>query len=222
MNTLRQIDQQLFKKAYLSCYGKYLPLKTFIFMGDGPFWLIVLGIISVLGILCALTSLIKLSLLILIGFAVAQLVFIPSKIFLKRRRPYANVELQKDLGITVENRDPDHGSKELESFPSGHLYWTTMAVFFVWHQFGLAGLILCGWMVPVMFYLRLYLGVHYPSDVVAGMILGLLTAMLTVQILPSAFNLHESLEHFSWYPWLYIVVISLAMLIGYRCWLRRI
>jgi undecaprenyl-diphosphatase len=222
MKKIERLDWQLLKRVYLSRGGKYLPLKTLIFMGDGPFWFIVLGISALVGIIYAKTSFLQLSLLIFIGLTLAQLAFIPLKLFIKRRRPYANSDLQQYLGIVIENRDPGHGSKELESFPSGHLYWTTMGVLFICYQFGLTGLILFGWMIPVMTYIRPYLGVHYPSDVLAGMILGILTAKLTVNLLPPAFHALQSLEHFRWYPWLYLGFIFMFILIGYRSWLQRV
>ncbi len=222
INKMKQIDAQFLKKSYLSRFGEFLPLKLLIFMGDGPFWLLILGLSAILGIFAGQDAFLKLSMLILMGFSLAQLAFIPSKLFIKRRRPYANIQLQKNIGIVIENRDPGHGSKEMESFPSGHLYWTTMSVIFICYQFGFPGIIISGWMIPAMFYLRLYLGVHYPSDALAGLLMGSATALFAILILPAAFAVHESFKSFEQYPALYLVFILLFIISGYRSWLKRV
>jgi hypothetical protein len=64
------------------------------------------------------------------------------------------LELQQDLQIEIQNRDPGHGSKEFESFPSGHVYWTTICVRIICVQYGLLAVFLFGWMIPTMLYLR--------------------------------------------------------------------
>ncbi len=63
-------------------------------MGDGPFWLIVAAFSAIMGIIFSQMSFLKLSLLFFVGFTIAQWIFLPFKLLVKRRRPYANTELQ--------------------------------------------------------------------------------------------------------------------------------
>ncbi len=64
------------------------------------------------------------------------------------------------------------------SFPSGHTS-AAFAAAFAWRKLPLK------WTIPVfalailMAFSRLYLGVHYPSDILAGIVLGLVAALLS-------------------------------------------
>ncbi|WP_066319234.1 phosphatase PAP2 family protein [Bacillus sp. FJAT-29814] len=95
-----------------------------------------------------------------------------TKILFPRKRPYLTIEQTNIL----ENPLQDH------SFPSGH----TTAIFAVMTPYILAipsislVLILMGICVGVS---RIYLGLHYPSDVVAGAILGISTGGLSYLLL---------------------------------------
>ncbi|MGG3561880.1 phosphatase PAP2 family protein [Neobacillus rhizosphaerae] len=91
---------------------------------------------------------------------------------LPRRRPYVKIEKTK----THENplRDP--------SFPSGH----TTAIFSVVIPYILYVPHLSFFLIPLAISVglsRIYLGLHYPSDVLAGALLGTLTGVITFCIL---------------------------------------
>lgn len=69
------------------------------------------------------------------------------------------------------------------SFPSGHTYSSILSAVIIFLQHkkpGVYALILA----VLISFSRLYLYVHFPSDVLAGAILGVLTAFFSVKIIP--------------------------------------
>jgi hypothetical protein len=81
---------------------------------------------------------------LIIGFLISNPVFVLCKSNVKWRRPYANAQLQQDLNMEIQNRDPGHGSKQLESFPSGHVLWTTICVSLIGFQSGYVSALFLG------------------------------------------------------------------------------
>jgi len=113
------------------------------------------------GITCALS--------IIISFTVANLILKP---LVARIRPY---DLIQELGITIEVQSD-------KSFPSGH---ATNALACAWvmfrcmkRRYGLPALILA----LVICLTRLYVGVHYPTDVLAGIAIGIASAELSIRL----------------------------------------
>jgi len=191
-------------------------------MGDGPFGMIIVFIAALTGQLSDNESFSQLSLLIMLGFIISNLIFILCKTYVKRKRPYADMRLQQDLHLKIQNRDPGHGSKELESFPSGHVLWTTLCVSTISFQFGYISVFLFGWMIPAMMYLRPHLGVHYPSDVLAGLVLGIINVAIVIFIAPGFMEYINGLKDHAGYLYGYWAFIGVFLFVGFKSWLKRV
>lgn len=208
--------------AYQRPFENSIFIKALIFMGDGPFWMVVLFFTALTGQLFNSESFRQLVILLMFGLMISNLIFVLCKTYVKRRRPYADLQLQQELNMEIENRDPGHGSKELESFPSGHVLWTTISVSLICFQFGLIPVLLFGWMIPAMVYLRLHLGVHYPSDVLASLVLGGINVALTVLIAPGLMEYTNGLRDHAGYLYGYWAFISGFIIVGFKSWLKRV
>ena len=131
--------------------------------GDSWFWLIGLGLLWWLG-----TEYWKrLSLVMIIGIAITAVVVMAIKFTVRRSRP------QGEWGKIYRSTDP-------HSFPSGHAARSGMLAVLA---LGLGplwlGITLLVW-APLVGLARIIMGVHYPSDVVAGMMLGVLIGGLVL------------------------------------------
>jgi undecaprenyl-diphosphatase len=222
MDYLLKIDKFLLKWAYQKPFNYNLIIKSLIFIGDGPFWLIVLFIISLLGLFLKYENMYQLSIMLMIGLTISNVIFFLCKTKLKRKRPYANIELQKTINLSIDNRDPGHGSKELESFPSGHVLWTTVSVGIICFKLGFIYLLFIGWLIPIMIFLRVHLGVHYPSDVIAGLFIGIINSIISIIISTELIGLLTIYKHSSWFIYGYSVFVLIFVFIGFKSWLKRV
>jgi len=222
MKYVTQVDKQFLKWAYQRPFKRTLSIKAFIFIGDGPFWMIVVLIAALIGQFLDVVSFEQLANLLMFGLIISNLIFVQLKTRVTRKRPYANMGLQEDLNLKIENRDPGHGSKELESFPSGHVLWTTLCVSLICFQYGLIAVLLFAWMIPAMMFLRLYLGVHYPTDTLAGLVLGGINVAITLLIAPGLLEFIDALKEYSGFIYGYWVFICIFVMIGFKSWLKRV
>lgn len=222
MDYIKTIDRKLLKWAYQRPFKNNVFIKTLIFIGDGPFWMILVFLFALVGQLLNKSSFFNLSILLILGLAFSNIVFTLLKNHVKRMRPYANEKLHDILKIRIINRDPGHGSKALESFPSGHVLWTTLCVLLISYNQGLTAVILFGWMIPAMMFLRPYLGVHYPSDTLAGLVLGCIGAAITISIFPMVTDVLKSLKGFTGYTFGYWCLIAVFLIVGFKSWLKRV
>lgn len=131
--------------------------------GDSWFWLIGLGLLWWLGD----ETWEQLALVMIIGIVITAVVVMVIKFTVRRRRP------QGEWGRIYRSTDP-------HSFPSGHAARSTMLAVIA---LGLGplwlGLSLLIW-APLVGLARIILGVHYPSDVLAGMVLGIIMGVLVL------------------------------------------
>ena len=106
----------------------------------------------------------------LISFAIELPVYKIIKNSIKRNRPF-------NAMVNVQNRifPSDHFS-----FPSGHTAAAfVVAILISWHLPLISLPVICwAFFVGVS---RVYLGVHYPTDIVAGIILGSLSAFIGIE-----------------------------------------
>ncbi len=117
--------------------------------------------------------------------AVLVLIVFPLKRLIRRRRP------EGLWGMIYRKTDP-------HSFPSGHAA----------RAFLIAVVVTAlgpGWVVPIVWIWaplvslsRVAMGVHYVSDIIGGLVLGLLAGVLCVHFLPPAMGIVASI-----FPWLW-------------------
>ena len=222
MPPLVQLDKNLLKWAYQRPFNNTPMIKALIFMGDAPFWMLIIVMAALAAQILNSTAFDQLAMALMLGLTIGHLTFGQLKVRVKRRRPYANPALQESLNITINNRDPGHASKEFESFPSGHVFWTTLSASLIAFQFGVVGAMLFGWMIPAMMFLRPHLGVHYPSDTLAGLTLGIVMASITHAVFPYVWEVITPLKSSPNYVYGYWLFIGAFLVVGVKSWLKRV
>jgi undecaprenyl-diphosphatase len=103
----------------------------------------------------------------------------------RRARPYVHIEEARLVGYQPTGL----------SFPSGHAAQSFFTAYYLVHELAL------GWerwplyaLVTLISYTRIHVGAHYPRDVVAGALLGLVYSYILVRVVPEfPFEL--------WFPW---------------------
>jgi undecaprenyl-diphosphatase len=119
----------------------------------------------------------------LIGISLLAVLVMMIKFIVRRRRP------EGEWGGIYRNTDP-------HSFPSGHAA-RAFFIAVVGTALGPAwlGVVLWIW-APLVALARVAMGVHYLSDVIAGTILGILSAVIFLEVYQSLFAWLTNLLHF--------------------------
>ena len=142
-------------------------MKSVTSLGNGGiFWII----LAVAFLAFRRTRLVGLSMAValLMGFIVGDLTMKP---LIARVRPY---DAAGFTGLLIE-RQKDY------SFPSGHTQAAFASAWVIWYYYrkaGIAALVLAA----IIAFSRLYLFVHYPTDVLAGFLMGSFWAFLTIRL----------------------------------------
>ncbi len=107
-----------------------------------------------------------------VAFPLERLLYTVLKKGFKRRRPPDFLQGFRSVVVAADEF----------SFPSGHTSAAFLVCFLVTHTVGPYGLLLLPWAVMVGMS-RVFLGVHFPTDIVAGALLGCLVAASSLFLL---------------------------------------
>ena len=143
---------------------KFMPFIT-IFGDAGIFWMIIAALLLIFP--STRKTGLGMAIAMMIGLIVCNITLKP---LVARIRPY---DLQAELGVTIQLLcDPQHDF----SFPSGHTIasFEAAVVMLKNRKLGIPAMILA----VLISFSRMYLYVHYPTDVIASVILGSLFALI--------------------------------------------
>lgn len=112
---------------------------------------------------------------LLVGYATNGLAIKSAKDYFSYPRPY--VALAK--GAPVNQIEKPEKGKDDQSFPSGHVAFTLFMVISLWPVLTTAGAWFGVFMVMLMGWSRISLGVHFPADVMGAILITLPVMLLT-------------------------------------------
>lgn len=170
----QKFDQYEFRFcSYLNSYSRRLPIRDFFRvvsrLGDGIFWY---SLILCLPLLNGMDGLLQMAYISLVG-GMSVILYKFLKAHLVRERPYIS------FGSIIAQTQP----LDRYSFPSGHsMNAACLAVLLASCEVLLFEIVSIFAALVAMS--RVILGMHYPSDVVIGLILGAGIAMAGLAILP--------------------------------------
>jgi undecaprenyl-diphosphatase len=163
---LADVDNRLSRLSRLGVNGRFTRTVAAILAhsGDSWFWLLGLLLVWWLGTDYWKQRAVALG----VGILVSALVVMAIKFSVRRSRP------EGQWGKIYRSTDP-------HSFPSGHAARSMMLAVMALGMGPLwLGLVLLAW-APLVSLARVMLGVHYPSDVIAGMALGAVLGVIVLQ-----------------------------------------
>ncbi|MEN7342433.1 MAG: phosphatase PAP2 family protein [Pseudomonadota bacterium] len=135
-------------------------------LGDGVLWYTLMAIIALAGGVAASVAMLHIGLTALVGV----MIYSQLKSRLVRQRPFISHDR-----ITCRKAPLDQ-----YSFPSGHTLHAVLFTTMFFHYVPVLGLVVLPFALLVALS-RVVLGLHYPSDVIVGAILGAVLAILSLQ-----------------------------------------
>lgn len=167
LQRIQDLDERINKSIQAKDQPSYIRALAVVLAhsGDSWFWILGLGVLWWFGD----DYWKRLAVVMLIGIVVTALVVMAIKFTVRRSRP------QGEWGRIYRSTDP-------HSFPSGHAARSTMLAVLALGMGPLwLGLSMLVW-APLVGLARTIMGVHYPSDILAGMVLGILLGVLVLVI----------------------------------------
>jgi undecaprenyl-diphosphatase len=169
LNAILKWDEKITSKLRLTdSQVRFKPAAAF-FAHSGDSWFVLIGLFIIW--LLTRGQWHHITALMAGGTVGLALVVLAIKFTIRRRRP------EGDWGAIYRNTDP-------HSFPSGHaaraamLAVIALAIGPLW-----LGLLLVVWGLLVCL-ARVWMGVHYLSDIIAGILLGILAGVVVLQLAP--------------------------------------
>jgi membrane-associated phospholipid phosphatase len=179
VNKILLFDYTSVKKINGMTDNLEFPMKFVSFIGTVPFWCTMAASYYIYGDLSDIKSIEYFGLLLFSAILLSGITMTAIKYIFKRKRPYMEEKFQSVFHVKIKNRDPFFGSRQ-QSFPSGHVGYIAMFSIVFSSFYGGNVLIPFFIFIPAIMLARIYLGCHYPSDVVMGVVIGFITGILTL------------------------------------------